>query len=281
MDKKLRVMIVDDEERFALNLVRLLNTRGLDAVAAFNGPQALKLIQSGDGFDVVVLDVKMPGMNGIDTLVEIKKLAPETEVIMLTGHATLDSGTQAMRYGAYDYLMKPCDIENLVEKINEAYEVESIKRRPVLWQRNMVKDLTLYSFKKLKLDDPLKKALDIFSRETRNMVVEEVYIQDHDDRFRGTVTKRDLIIASEEAHPGRSFTWADLMNNPDLLPHKPLKSVMHTVPPLTATPDEPLTDVAHRMLQDNVRCMPVIEMGKVIGIVRLQDIFRFVDHEIE
>lgn len=281
MDKKLRVMIVDDEERFALNLARLLNARGFDAVAAFNGLQALKVIQSGEGFDVVVLDVKMPGMDGIDTLKEIKKLAPGTEVIMLTGHTSLDSGTQAMRCGAFDYLMKPCDIENLVEKINEAHEVESIKRRPVLWQRNLVKDLTLYSFKKLELDDPLKEALDIFSRETRNMVVEEVYIQDVDDRFRGTVTKRDLIRAAEAAHPDRSFAWPDLMNNPDLLPQKPLKSVMQPVPPLTASTEELLTDVAHRMIQHNARCMPVIEKSKVIGIVRLQDIFRFVDHEIE
>ncbi|MDF1590303.1 MAG: response regulator [Desulfobacterales bacterium] len=281
MDKRPHVLIVDDEKRLAQGIAKLLNSRGIEALAVFSGRQALEAIKTGNEFDVVVLDVKMPGMTGIDSLVEIKKLAPGTEVIMLTGHASLDSGTQAMRCGAYDYLMKPCDIENLVEKINEAYEVESIKRRPVLWQRNLVKDLTLYSFKKLKLDDPLKEALDIFSRETRNMVVEEVYIQDRDNRFRGTVTKRDLIVATEEAHPGRSFTWPDLMNNPDLLPQKPLKSVMHTVPPLTTTPDEPLTDVAHRMLQDNVRCMPVIEMGKVIGIVRLQDIFRFVDHETE
>lgn len=281
MSNKLRVMIVDDEERFALNLAKLLNARGLDAVAAFNGPQAIKIIQSGDGFDVVVLDVKMPGMDGIDTLVEIKKLMPETEVIMLTGHASIDSGTQAMRYGAFDYLMKPCDIENLVEKINEAHEVESIKRHPVLWQRNLVKDLTLYSFKKLELDDPLKEALDIFSRETRNMVVEEVYIQDVDDQFRGAVSKRDLIAATEEAHPGRSFTWPDLMKDPDLLPQKPLKSVMQPIPPLTASTEELLTDVAHRMIQHNVSCVPVIEKSKVIGIVRLQDIFRFVDHEIE
>ena len=281
MDKKLRVLVVDDEERLAQGIAKLLNSRGIDALAVFSGEQALEAIQSGSDFDVVVLDVKMPGMDGIDTLVEIKKLAPETEVIMLTGHATLDSGTQAMRCGAFDYLMKPCEIENLIEKINEAHEVGSIRRHPVLWQRNLVKDLTLYSFKKLELDDPLKEALEIFSRETRNMVVEEVYIQDVDDRFRGTVTRRDLIHAAEEAHPGRTFTWPDLISRPDLLPEKPLKSVMQPVPPLTASTEEHLTDVAHRMIQHNARCMPVMEKNKVIGIVRLQDIFRFVDHEIE
>lgn len=281
MDKRLRVLIVDDEERLAKGIAKLLNSRSMDALAVFSGQQALEAIKTGDGFDVVVLDVKMPGMDGIDTLVEIKQAAPETQVIMLTGHATLDSGTQAMRCGAFDYLMKPCDIENLVEKINEAHEVESIRRHPVLWQRNLVKDLTLYSFKKLELDDPLEVALEIFSRETRNMVVEEVYIQDVDDHFRGTVTRRDLIRAAEEAHPGQSLNWQDLANHPDRLPQKPLKSVMQPVPPMTASTEERLIDVAHRMLQHNVRCMPVMEKSKVIGIVRLQDIFRFVDHEME
>jgi len=279
--QKLHVLVVDDEERLARGIAKLLNSRSMDAHAVFSGEQALESIKSGAGFDVVVLDVKMPGMDGIDTLAAIKQSAPETQVIMLTGHATLDSGTQAMRCGAFDYLMKPCDIENLVEKINEAHEVGSIRRHPVLWQRNLVKDLTLYSFKKLELDDPLEEALEIFCRETRHMVVEEVYIQDVDDQFRGTVTRRDLIRAAEEAHPGRTFTWADLMNHPDRLPAKPLKSFMRPVPPLIASTGEHLTDVAHRMLRHNVRCMPVIEKDKVIGIVRLQDIFRFVDHEIE
>jgi len=281
VDNTPRVLIVDDEERLARSIAKLLTARSMDALAVFSGRQALETIKSGQDFDVVVLDVKMPGMDGIDTLVEIKKLAPATEVIMLTGHASLDSGTQAMRRGAFDYLLKPCDIENLLEKIKEAHEVESIKRHPVLWQRNLVKDLTLYSFKKLEPDDPLKEALDIFSRETRNMVVEEVYIQDIDDRFIGTVTKRDLIRAAEAAHPGRPLTWPDLLNRPDLLPQKPLKSEMQPVSPLTASTEELLTDVAHRMIQNNVSCMPVMEKNKVVGIVRLQDIFRFVDHETE
>ncbi|MEW6674094.1 MAG: response regulator [Thermodesulfobacteriota bacterium] len=281
MDNKLRVLIVDDEERLARSIARILNARNMAARAVFSGPQALEAITSGNEIDVVVLDVKMPEMDGVDTLLEIKKLAPETEVIMLTGHASLESGTQAMRCGAFDYLMKPCDMENLVEKIKEAHEVEIIRRHPVLWQRNLVKDLTLYSFKKLEPDDPLMEALEIFSRDTRNMVVEEVYIQDRGDQFIGTVSKRDLIRAAEEAQPGRSFKWSDLLENPGLLPQKPLKSVMRPTPPLTASTDERLTDVAHRMIQRNVRCMPVLENKKVIGIVRLQDIFRFVDHEIE
>ena len=74
---------------------------------------------------MVVLDVKMPGMDGIQTLGEIKKINPPVEVILLTGHASVDSAVDGMRLGAYDYLMKPCEIEVLMEKINGAYEIKA------------------------------------------------------------------------------------------------------------------------------------------------------------
>ena len=124
MGEKIRVLLVDDEQRFVKNLTRILKGRGFDASQALNGREALDMVKKGASFDVVVLDVKMPGMDGIVTLEEIKKWAPDTEVIMLTGHATLSSGTEAMKKGAFDYIMKPCDIEELCEKIREAQEAE-------------------------------------------------------------------------------------------------------------------------------------------------------------
>ena len=282
MKDKIRVLVVDDEERFALNLVKILTNRGFEATAVFNGEQAVDRIGGGQAFDVVVLDILMPGMGGIETLGEMKKTAPEMEVIMLTGHATLDSGIKAMRMGAYDYLMKPCDAEDLIEKIKEAYERERIRRRPVLWPRNKVEDCTLYSFKNLQPHDPMGKAVDVFYRKTYHTGAEAVYIQDPDGRFVGRVTKRDLLQAAEAAHPDRSVTWADILKDPKLLPEKPLRSVMQPEPPLIAAPEDSLTDTAHRMIQNNIRCMPVADrQEKVLGIVRLQDILHYVEHEIE
>ena len=281
MNDKICVLIVDDEKQFVLNLAKLLRFRGFDVSTAFDGYQAVDAVKSRGGFDVVVLDVKMPGMDGIATLGEIKKWAPDTEVIMLTGQATLSSGTQAMRKGAYDYLMKPCDIENLVEKIQEAYEVESIKRHPVLWRRSLVKEITWPSFKKLETTDLLVKALDIFKRATGKISKEELYVLDKNDRFQGVVTKRDLVNEAQNAHPENSITWSKLVNNPQLLPQKELSEVVHPEHPLSTNPEENLTDVAHQMIQNNIRCMPVVQEGKVIGIIRLQDIFHYVEHEIE
>jgi len=120
-----RILIVDDEERFRLTLSKRLAERGLEVGATVGtGMEALQEIRE-KAYDVVVLDVKMPGMDGIQTLREIKKINPPIEVILLTGHASVDSAVDGMRLGAYDYLMKPCEIEVLMEKINGAYEIKA------------------------------------------------------------------------------------------------------------------------------------------------------------
>ena len=120
-----RILIVDDEERFRLTLSKRLAERGLEVGATVGtGMEALQEIRE-KAYDVVVLDVKMPGMDGIQTLREIKKINPPIEVILLTGHASVDSAVDGMRLGAYDYLMKPCEIEVLLEKINGAYEIKA------------------------------------------------------------------------------------------------------------------------------------------------------------
>ncbi|MGQ9669764.1 MAG: response regulator [Desulfosoma sp.] len=121
MDKTL-VMLVDDEVPFVDTMTRRLGKRGFDILQAYSGPGALQSLGTNPRVDVVILDVKMPGMDGIETLREIKKAFPLVEVIMLTGHATVETAIEGMRLGAFDYLMKPCDIDELVAKVQEAKE---------------------------------------------------------------------------------------------------------------------------------------------------------------
>jgi len=118
---KVRVLLVDDEEQFVETLAMRLETRDYAVATAFNGDQALNHVKARD-VDVVVLDVLMPGLSGIDTLREIKKLRPLSEVIMLTGHATVETAIEGMKLGAFDYLIKPTEIEDLVDKIDKAYK---------------------------------------------------------------------------------------------------------------------------------------------------------------
>ncbi len=280
-NNNIRVLLVDDEEQFILNMARLLRFRGFQVSTALDGFQALDAVKEKERFDVVVLDVKMPGMNGLTTLAEIKKLVPHTQVIMLTAYATLESGMEAIREGALDYLMKPCDIEDLTEKIMEACEVEHIKRRPVLWPRNLVKEITLPLFIRLETQDPLVKALKVFIRDAGMPVKEKLYVLDAGDRFQGIVTRRDLLDAAQKKHPERSIVWSDLIQNPQWLPPKTLSEVMQPDHPITTNPEENLIQVARRMIQNNVRCMPVVEGETVKGFIRLQDIFQYVEMKIK
>jgi len=118
---KPRVLLVDDEEELVQTLSERLTLRDYDVSTAQSGQDAVDKLK-GYNFDVVILDVAMPGMDGIEALREIKKIKPLTEVIMLTGHATVESAIEGMRLGAFDFLMKPCETEELATKINRAHE---------------------------------------------------------------------------------------------------------------------------------------------------------------
>jgi len=119
--KKMTMMLVDDEERFLSTTQKLLERKGYDVVTASSGVEALEKIRTHN-IHVVILDVKMPGMDGNATLKEIKRQFPLTEVIMLTGHATMESAIDGLKSGAIDYLMKPTDIDEIIQKAEEAFE---------------------------------------------------------------------------------------------------------------------------------------------------------------
>jgi two-component system, OmpR family, response regulator CpxR len=117
---KVRLLLVDDEEQFLEVLAERLEARNFDVRTAFSGDEAIAKLQEQES-DVVILDVLMPGKDGLETLKEIKQLRPIVEVIMLTGHATVETAIEGMKLGAYDYLMKPSETEDLVTKISKAY----------------------------------------------------------------------------------------------------------------------------------------------------------------
>ena len=131
------VLIVDDEVQFVETLQKRLTKRGVRVDAAYSGHEALeKLTASGPTkTDVVILDVKMPEMDGLETLARIKEEHPLIEVIMLTGHATVESAIEGMKQGAYDYLMKPCELDLLMEKLNAAADKKREHEEKILEAR--------------------------------------------------------------------------------------------------------------------------------------------------
>lgn len=123
----LKILLVDDEPDFLSVIARRLARRNVSVSVASSGLEALEKLEA-EPVKVVVLDVKMPGIDGIETLRRIKELMPDVEVIMLTGHADLDVAISGMALGAYDYLLKPADIDELMFKVYDAANVHNSHR---------------------------------------------------------------------------------------------------------------------------------------------------------
>jgi DNA-binding NtrC family response regulator len=126
----LKVLFVDDEADFLETLMKRMKKRGVDVSGVNSGGEALELLDENPP-DVVVLDVKMPGMDGIETLREIKKRYPLVEVIMLTGHANVEVAIEGMELGAFDYLMKPMAVDELFYKLQDAYKKKYVHEQKI------------------------------------------------------------------------------------------------------------------------------------------------------
>jgi DNA-binding response OmpR family regulator len=119
--KKMRVLLVDDEQEFVETMADRLKMRDLDARTVYDGEAALSVVKKEEP-DVIVLDLKMPGIDGIETLRRIKKAYPKVEVIILTGHGSEKDEETARSLGAFDYVTKPVDLDNLVPRIRDAFK---------------------------------------------------------------------------------------------------------------------------------------------------------------
>ncbi len=131
MQHTFSVLIVDDEDDFRSTLIKRLAKRKVNVTGADSGVKALEIMAT-EARDLVVLDVKMPGMDGIETLIQLKQQYPLTEVIMLTGHANVEAALEGMDCGAFDYLMKPTDIDDLLFKLEDAYHKKILHERKTM-----------------------------------------------------------------------------------------------------------------------------------------------------
>jgi DNA-binding NtrC family response regulator len=128
MNVKPKVLIVDDEERFRSTMRKLLLAEGLEASTCGSAMQALEELRKNH-YDIVILDVQMPDMTGVEALPEIKQVDPDIEVIVLTGHASVDTARSIIKNGAYDYLLKPYSMETLLEKIESAFDRKLARKK--------------------------------------------------------------------------------------------------------------------------------------------------------
>lgn len=134
------VLLVDDESEFVETFSERLELRNLEISKAFSGKEALKVLDKNKNIEVVILDVMMPELDGIETLVEIRKRYPLVEVIMLSGHSTVESAIEGMKKGAFDYLMKPCDMDQIIAKVSDAVAKKRRHEEKIIQAR--IKEIT-------------------------------------------------------------------------------------------------------------------------------------------
>ena len=136
----IKVLLVDDEAEFSETLIKRMKKRHVNISGVRSGEKALESLDQSP-VDVVILDVRMPGLDGIETLRGIKKRHPLIEVIMLTGHASVEVAVQGMEFGAFDYLMKPMQIDDLLYKIQDAYKKKTLQEQKIENMKKMLAEV--------------------------------------------------------------------------------------------------------------------------------------------
>ncbi|HSL61393.1 MAG TPA: response regulator, partial [Desulfotignum sp.] len=199
MTEQIKVLMVDDEKRFRETTRKILEKKGFDVILAEDGEKALEKIEQAP--DVVILDIKMPGMDGHETLGRIKKIKPDLPVIMLTGHGARPSAREALVEGAFDYLSKPCDIGLLSAKIKEAYHLNdklpAHKERRVTAVMIPITEYSTICETKTIQDAILDLKASFETRMATDHLMEtghrSILIVDRHDQIRGILTIRDLL----------------------------------------------------------------------------------------
>jgi DNA-binding response OmpR family regulator len=291
MSNSIKVLMVDDEEKFRTTTKKLLSRRGFETIMAESGEEAVRKLK--DSPDVVVLDIKMSGMDGHQTLKEIKRISPELPVIMLTGHGDLSSAQEALEEGAFDYLSKPCDIDILSAKINEAFQ-ETPKQGPT--QERKVKDvmILLEDYTTLDRNQTIKEAIlklksSFTIKLSTNRIMEtghrSILVFDRKGDVRGVLTIKDFLRAIMPAYMSAPkprladsiqyspMFWQGMFTKEvKALVNKRVDEIMSPAP-LSIEEESNLMEAAYLMVTNNVRRLVVVSGEKVVGMIREQDLF--------
>ncbi|PKN61647.1 MAG: response regulator [Deltaproteobacteria bacterium HGW-Deltaproteobacteria-15] len=293
MAGKIKVLMVDDEEQFRSTTSKILTRKGYETTMAASGEEAIEALKKSKQ-DVVILDMKMPGMDGNQTLAELRKIDPDLPVIMLTGHGTLDSAKMSLKRGAFDYLSKPCDIDLLASKINDAYEFGKggFKEKEEKKASDIM--IPLEEYTSISADSTVKDAIGALKRSYESFlssgkVMEyghrSILVFDTRGRLSGILSILDLIKALRPAYltaPKPSMAdalrystmfWSGLFTSQAKgLVNKKVSDIM-SEPPLTIEEDANLMEIAEMMVTEKARRVAVTRKGKVIGVVREQELF--------
>lgn len=293
MEKKIKVLMVDDEERFRETTGKMLNKKGYETTMVGTGEDAIEVLKKAP-HDVVILDIKMPGIGGHEALSQIKKIRPEAQVIMLTGHGGLDSAKEALSRGAFDYLSKPCNIDLLVAKINSAYAGTTQREAK---EEKLAGDIMIRAedYSSVTLNNTVREAFDQLMRSFEGLVTSErlmetghrsLLVFDEKGELAGFLCIRDLIGALRPSYlsaPKPSLAdsiryspmfWTGLFTTQaKALADKKVGDIISEDPPLEVDEKANLMEVAELMYSEDARRVVVKREGRVVGVLREQELF--------
>ncbi|MBI9075458.1 MAG: response regulator [Desulfatibacillum sp.] len=290
MNESIKVLLVDDEDQFRATTKRILDKRGFDTLVAATGEQALKMMKEKP--DVVVLDIKMPGISGHDVLHKIKDTNPDTPVIMLTGHGALPSAEKARDQGAYDYLSKPCSMDLLASRITDAHrQAGSENKNGEKLVREVMIPISAYST--LEENATLKDAVatlkqSYMGKDSTSSLTESGHVSllvlSSSGKMQGVLTIEDIfraLVPKYLSAPKPSMAdsiqyspmfWQGIFTSQVLqAAGVKIKEIMSPAP-LNIDGDANLMEAVYSMLTNETLRLAVVEKGEVLGIIRKQDI---------
>jgi len=306
-EKGIQVLIVDDEDRFRVTTAATLKKRGFAVKAAASGIEAIEELKKSE-VDVVILDIKMPSMDGHQTLRELKKLKPNLEVIMLTGYGSLGSALADRRRGVFAFLTKPCSIDFLAERIEEAFA----KKKGVPEYSRRARDIMVPFFalmSRVRADQSVAEAVDVVLQffdepfregKPHDSLHRPILVTDEEERVIGVISFSDLLRALQEPCAG-------LMEKDSLSSHSiyleassyvggfatmvrenASRTVRGLLPPKPTTIDEnaELMEATEKILSLKVTNLLVVDQNVPVGVLREKDLFLEMakiikDHQME
>ena len=291
MPEKIKVLMVDDEEQFRVTTSKILSRRGYETTMAGSGEEAIETLKKSPQ-DVVILDIKMPGMDGHEALSRIKKIAPDVQVIMLTGHGGLESAREALKYGAFDYLTKPCEIDLLASKIRDAHLARQGGKKEEKRTGDIM--IPIEDYTTIGPESTVREGIDRLRESFQSSIStsrimetghRSIVVFEKNGEMAGILSIRDLIAGVRPGYlsaPKPSMAdsivyspmfWTGLFTSQvKALAKKKIRDVMSEAPP-GVEEDTNLMELADLMYREGVRRMAVTRKGKVVGIVREQELF--------
>ena len=277
---KTKLLIVDDEAEFRNAVSKGLTRRGFEVEEASNGEEALARLRQ-KAPDIVLLDQKMPGLSGIDTLKEIRKFNDELPVIILTGHGDFHTALAGIKLDIVDFIQKPIDIDLLSERIQHLLTKKSdeLMLEPTISELMAPPDL----YPRVYMDEPITSVLQVISKAYRTPIPEDslygqvrsALVYDRDDNFKGMIRFSDmlqlLIPEYLRDSPYASFFTGMLLAQSKVFGKDTIGSLVDTRQ-IFVDVDMPLMEAIHLLVEHKLINIPVLKDGRLVGILRGRDI---------